>query len=261
VKAKANLPLADDEALAICRPVRRRIAPAPPIGRPREEIMVMGCRPKMAGCGAVLAVLATLSAANAAEVETREFQVLVDGKNAGTAQMTIKKQEDGVTIMTCDTDIKVKILIRSFSYSYRGQEIWKDGRLQRFDSRCDDNGKLYNIAAVADGAQLRLRVNNQESTIRGDVWLTSYWRQPDNARVNQLVPILEADTGKEFELRITYVGQEQRAVIGQPQTVQHFRLQGDNPVDLWYDATGRLVRQEWKEEGHPTGLELLRLRR
>jgi hypothetical protein len=213
--------------------------------------------------GLALAVLATLAMGNAraAEVETREFQVLVDGKNAGTAQMTIKKQEDGVIIMTCDTDIKVKVLIKTYSYSYRGQEKWKDGRLQQFDSTCNDDGRLYNIAAVADGAQLRLKVNQHESTVRGDVWLSSYWRQPDNARINQAVPVLEADTGKEIEVRVGYVGQEQRPVLGQNIAVQHFRLQGASAIDVWYDASGRLVRQEWIEEGHRTGLELLRLRR
>jgi len=28
------------------------------------------------------------------------------------------------------------------------------------------------------------------------------------------------------------------------------------PHDVWYDADGRLVRQEWTEDGHKTVLEL-----
>jgi YD repeat-containing protein len=230
--------------------------------------MVMGCCPEGAGVtakrtflAALLAALMTAGAARAAEVETRDFQVLVDGKPVGNAQMTIKKQEDGVTVMTCDTDIKVKILVRTYSYIYRGQEVWKDARLQNFDSTCNDDGKLYKVAAVAEGTQLRVKVNNEESLVRGDVWLSSYWRQPDADRVNKVVPILEADTGKPLEALVTYVGQEQRPVAGQPATVHHFRLQGQSTVDLWYDASGRLIRQEWTEEGHRTGLELLRLRR
>src|SRR5207253_1402046 len=101
---------------------------------------------------------------------------------------------DGDAVLTCDTDIKVKILVRTYAYSYRGQEKWKDGRLQRFDSTCNDDGKLCAVAAVAEGPQLRVKVNNEESLVRGDVWLSSYWRQPDADRVNKVVPILEADT-------------------------------------------------------------------
>jgi hypothetical protein len=75
------------------------------------------------------------------------------------------------------------------------------------------------------------------------------------------VAIIDADTGHELNARILMVGQEQRTVAGSNQIVQHLRLQGKTVVDLWYDASGRLVRQEWLEEGHKTVLELARLRR
>ena len=60
---------------------------------------------------------------------------------------------------------------------------------------------------------------------------------------------------------VTYVGQEQRTVAGQAMPLQHFRLQTKSVIDLWYDASGRLIHQEWTEEGHRTALELQRLRR
>ena len=61
--------------------------------------------------------------------------------------------------------------------------------------------------------------------------------------------------------KLTFVAVEQRSVAGQMQNVNHFRLLGNNTVDLWYDAGGRLVRQEWTEQGHRTLLELARARR
>ena len=36
----------------------------------------------------------------------------------------------------------------------------------------------------------------------------------------------------------------------------HFRLTSLVPHDVWYDGDGRLVRQEWTEDGHKTVLEL-----
>src|SRR5207247_2629576 len=124
------------------------------------------------------------------------------------------------------------------------------------------DGRLFSVAAVADGKDLRVKVSNQdERVVRGDVWLSSYWRQPDPARMNQTVPILDADTGKDLEARIVYVGQEQKTVAGQTVALHHFKLEGKAVIDVWYDGAGRLVRQEWTEEGHRTGLELLRLRR
>jgi hypothetical protein len=214
---------------------------------------------------AALAALAGLAGGAGArapeEVETRDFVVLVDGKPAGDAHMTIRRQEDGTFIMTCDTDIKVKVLIATYTYSYRGREVWKDGRLQHFQSTCSDDGKRFEVLATAEGNALRVRVNGQERMARPDVWLTSYWRQPDNRLVNQTVPLIDADNGRDLEAQVLYVGAEQRNLAGQAQNLQHFRLQGKAPTDLWYDAAGRIARQEWMEEGHRTVLELVRLRR
>jgi hypothetical protein len=201
-------------------------------------------------------------AARAADAETRDFTVLVDGKRAGDAHMTIQRADDGTAEVRCDTDVVVKIgPFRAYSYSYRGQEVWKGGRLLRLVSTCNDDGKRYAVAADADGDRLRVRVNGQERLARGDVWLTSYWQQPDGTRVNQAVPLLDADTGRDLGARLQFVGEQQLGVAGAAQNVKHYRLTGEVQVDLWYDASGRLARQEWVEEGHRTQLELARVRR
>ena len=60
---------------------------------------------------------------------------------------------------------------------------------------------------------------------------------------------------------MTYVGQEQLNIAGRAQNVMHYKLVGKANVDLWYDGSDRLVRQEWTEDGHKTLLELGRLRK
>jgi hypothetical protein len=211
--------------------------------------------------GAVVALLAPLAAAAGPEVETRDFNVFVDGKPAGEVHMTMKKQEDGAVLMNCDTDIKISVFLKQYVYSYRGSELWKNGRLQRFDSVCDDDGRRHVISAVIDGDRLSVRVNNSDKKMRGDIWLTSYWAMPDNARINKVVPIMDADTGADLEAKVTFVGVEQRNVAGQAQKVNHFRLTGKAQAELWYDVSGRLVSEEFVEEGHRTQIELVRLRR
>jgi hypothetical protein len=200
-------------------------------------------------------------AARAADLETRDFVVRVDGKPAGDAHFTIHRQDDGTTQVSCDTDVRVSFLLVKYTYSYRGREIWKNGRLQRFDSTCDDNGKRYQIAAAAEEGGLRVSVNRQERMARADVWLTSYWTLPDPRLRNQVIPLLDADNGRDLDCRLQYVGQVQLPVVGQLQNLHRYRLTGKVLVDLWYDAAERLVRQEWVEEGHRTSLELARVRR
>jgi hypothetical protein len=197
----------------------------------------------------------------ASDVETREFKVLVDGKRAGDAQMTIHRGDDGILNMHCDTEITIKVgPLRVYSYKYRGRETWKDGRLVRLQSTCNDDGKHYDVQAEAKSDGLHVSVNSVERIISADVWLTSYWQEPDKKRYDTDIPLLDADCGRDLEARLHLVGSEQRTVDGREAELKHFELNGKVHVDVWYDVTGRLVRQEWLEEGHRTRLELKNIR-
>jgi hypothetical protein len=215
------------------------------------------CRPVL---GATL-LLIVVGAAHAADIETRDFTVLVSGKRVGEAHMTIHKQDNGQIHMRCDTDIKVSAFLRTYRYSYRGLEVWKNGRLVRFDSNTDDNGTRYVVSAAAEAAGVRVRVNNAERVVKPEVWLTSYWSLPEPKLRNVDLPLLDADTGKDLIGRLKFVGTEQRSVAGSIVRLNHYRLTGGVSVDLWYDGSDRLVRQEWVEDGHRTILDLNRVRR
>jgi hypothetical protein len=201
------------------------------------------------------------SAAPAADTETREFHVFVDGKRAGTASMTIAHADDGTTTVAADTEVKVKVLgLNAYSYSYRGKETWKGGKLKKLDSTCNDDGKRFVVSAAAESEGIRIRVNNQERMVSSDVWLTSYWNRPTKEMLDQTVPLIDADTGRDLEAKVTYVGQEQMNVAGEVQNVMHYKLVGKD-VDLWYDSSDRLVREESVEDGHKMRLEMNKLRK
>jgi YD repeat-containing protein len=210
----------------------------------------------------LVALAVCVNAARASDVETREFKVLVDGKRAGDAQMTIHRADDGTLSMHCDTEINVKVgPIRVYSYKYRGRETWKDGKLVRFQSTCNDDGKHYDVQAEAKDDGLHVTVNNVERTVNGDVWLTSYWQEPDKKKYDTQVALVDADCGRDLDGQLRLLGAEQKIVDGREQQLKHFELTGKVNVELWYDAAGRLVRQEWLEEGHRTRLELKYIRR
>jgi hypothetical protein len=213
----------------------------------------------------LLACLLLVSAAPramAADVEQRDFVTSVDGKPAGEYHMTISTQEDGTVTMAGHADVTVKHLIRTYRYTYRGTEVWREGRLVRLDSTCNDDGKQYTVAAVADREVLRVRVNGREPRlVRPDVWVTTYWRLPDAKARNQSLPLLDADTGRDMAGTLQYLDMSAVTVAGQPVNCAHYRAVGALTVDLWYDGQDRLVRQEWVEDGLRIVLELARLAR
>ena len=218
---------------------------------------------KVANCLTWATVVLVSVAANvrAADTETRDFIVRVDGKPAGNAAMTIQRQDDGTTIVACDTTVKVRVLIKTYAYTCQTRETWKDGRLQQLSSSCNDDGKQFQVSAVAQADGIHVRVNGREHVTKLEAWVSSYWTLPDAKLREGVVPAIDADNGRDLQGRLQFIGEAQIAVAGQMQNVQHYRFNGPTRVDLYYDAAQRLVRSEWVEDGHPTALELSRVRR
>jgi hypothetical protein len=205
-------------------------------------------------------VLFSAGGVRAADSETREFVVKVDGKPAGSANMTIQRQDDGTTTVSCDTNVRVKVLIKTYTYTCRTQETWKEGRLQQLAGQCNDDGKQFQVSAVAQADGIHVRVNGREHVAKAEAWVSSYWTLPDAKLREGVISVLDADNGRDMQGRLQFIGTAQITVAGQPQNVQHYRFNGPNRIELYYDAAQRLVRQDWVEEGHPTALELARIR-
>jgi hypothetical protein len=211
----------------------------------------------------LVAVLLAPAPATAADIEVRDFVVWVDGKRGGEYHMTINRQDDGSVTMTGQADVLLSFFagLKKYTYSYRGTEVWKDDKLVSLSSSSNDDGKEYTVTAMPEGGNLHLKVNGQDRMIRPDVWLTTYWHLPAGPQRNGAVPLLDADTGRELNGSLQYIGVNPLTISGQTQNYARYRLTGGVQVDLWYDGTDRLVRQEWIEDGHKSILELVRVRR
>src|SRR3954447_3915259 len=88
--------------------------------------------------GGLLAAGAGRRAA-ADEVETRQFAIHVDGKPAGQYVMTLTRRDGGVESMSGQARVTVKVLFKTYSYTYSGTEYWKDGKLQQLQSSTSDD--------------------------------------------------------------------------------------------------------------------------
>jgi Domain of unknown function (DUF6134) len=220
-----------------------------------------GCtRGRLFALALVLSVLAA-PAARAADAETRDFAVFVSGKPVGEVHLTIKRQDDGVTTVNCDTDIHVNLLIGKYKFVFRGREEWKGRRLVKFASNTDDNGKQYVVSGRAEEGGVRVKANNEEKVVKSEVWLTTYWSLPDPKLRDKELTVLDADNGKVMAATLKYVATEKVKIAGKEATLNRYRLSGGVKMDLWYDGSDRLVRQEWVEQGHKTVVELTRVRK
>lgn len=210
-----------------------------------------------------IGLLWPVALATAGGAETREFDVTVDGKPAGAYAMSIVQRDDGSVVMTGKADVQFKVaLVINYFYTYQGSELWKDGKLQRLDSTANDDGAKSWVQAAIEDEGLRVKSNAGNRVIKPEVWTTSFWRLPEKVTRNQQIVLLDADTGKEIPANLQYVGNQAIVVAGQSVTAAHYQVRGNNREDdLWYDGTGRLLRQESVENKHRYVLELARFQR
>jgi hypothetical protein len=203
-----------------------------------------------------------LPQATAAGTEVCDFVIRIDGKESGSYHVTTTRQEDGTETLVAQSDVRVTILgVPVYTYSYSGQEVWKGGRLQHFESTGKEKSKPFVIKAVLAGDLLHVTSNNTTHTVPADVWVTSCLKLPEPARQNGPIPMLGCDTGLVLSGQIQFVGQEQVSVAGQQQVCTHYRVTKNAiPYEVWYDGQERMVRQEWVSDGHRSVIELSQIR-
>lgn len=192
--------------------------------------------------------------------QVRNYRVEVDGVERGAMTATIVKRDDGSEMMTGETSLWFNFIVYRYRFASTGTEVWKENRLIQLASEADFNGDKYVVTAAAttDDA-VQVTVNGESRQTPADLWVTSYWREPHTSRIGRDLQLFDAGKGRTLKGKLHHVGKTELTIAAKPLPAAHYRLRGEVEVDLWYDTTGRLIRQESLESGHKTVLELCEL--
>ena len=193
-------------------------------------------------------------------VEIRDFEVRVDNKPAGTHRLTIKSDGDKHEV-AFQTDVKMDFVIYAYVFKSRGTEIWRDGRLENAEIRCEDGGKKRSLALKTEGNVQKISFNGKSvSDSAQGLMTTAYWKLPSaDVRKNPLT-IVDVDSGATRTVTLSPVGRTRIASAGQMLDCHHFKIDGPSPAELWFDEQDRLVRQTSVEVGHELELKLKEIR-
>jgi Family of unknown function (DUF6134) len=204
----------------------------------------------------LLCAIAPLSAA-AQTTEQREYQVLANGKDAGTTKITIAEEKPGSAAVKIEVRVKLAVFFRQHSFSCDTTETWKDGKLVLLDADSTENGVRTVTSIRPEQNGLVVRVNGTPRATLADTWTSSFWKLADKKYHNAKVPIFEPDTGNDFTGDLKYKGKERIVAAGKALECYRFRIEGiPTPTDLWYDEHHRLVRQEFTENGQKMVVQL-----
>lgn len=187
--------------------------------------------------------------------------MLVDGKPRGNQTMTFICRKDGSEVMRGEVEVVMNFVVYRYRYASAGSETWKDGRLVQLANEADYNGEKYVLQASATGKSLNYAVNGETQKAPTDIWVSSYWREPDTKRVGQKVRLLDSDKGRQMTATLERLDPESLKHDTTTIKANRYRMRGDVEVDVWYDQHGLIVRQESVESGHKTLLELTKIQK
>ena len=202
----------------------------------------------------------TRANASSESVEVRDFEVRVDNRPAGTHRLTIKSEGDTHRV-AFQTDVKVDVIVYAYVFKFRGTEVWRNGRLDHADVRCEDGGKKRSFALKTDGAIQAISFNGKSIPASSpSVMTTAYWQLPPVEMRSKPLALVDVDTGETSKVTLSIVGPTTISTSGRSLACQHFKIDGPSPAELWFDDRDRLVRQKSVEEGHLMELRLKQIR-
>jgi hypothetical protein len=193
---------------------------------------------------AAAAVALSVTAAQAAEVPNGplSFTVIRDGETVGTHSYRFQPTADGLKVAV-DTNVVVKMaLIPVYRFEHHGQETWLGDKLAALSSTTNDDGTHHDLKVSASSAALEVNGDGAASRLPAVTLPASLWNRGTTTQ-GTLMNTLD---GHAMAVTISDLGDDMVTVHGQPRHARHYAMAGDLARELWYDASGTLVRVRFK---------------
>ncbi len=157
---------------------------------------------------------------------TNKYLITRNGKRIGTHQLnfTVSGSEVDVSI---ESKIRVRILgITVYALDYIASEKWRNNQL------------VFATATTTENKKSNTVTYQQADAIAEAQFASNHWH-PGVLRTNSLFNTL---TGEVEDVEIEALGSDQIELGGVPIQSLHFRYGYEDPVESWYDLSGRWLQ-------------------
>ncbi len=151
------------------------------------------------------------------------FDVMRKGTDIGDHRYVFREEGDALSVQV-ETDVPVKlplIGVTVFRFEHDSQEIWRDGKLSALKSKTNDDGEAHQVDLA-----------------RAEGFPASLW----NDAILEQTMLLNTVDGRSMATSVVNLGPETVRTGGKEVPAHHYRLSGGLERDLWYDASGMLVK-------------------
>lgn len=163
----------------------------------------------------------------------------------GTYETRITPQGTRTEVET-EIEVEVKVaFVTAFSLSADRREVWEDGRLVAFDGTTTKNGEVIRLEAEAGEDTLVVDGPRGTDTVAPDVVTFNPW----STHVLDADLAMSPEHGGTWPIAVSPGGEGEIELGAETLDVRHYRIEGEEPSDLWFDADGRPVRFSIEEDG------------
>lgn len=176
------------------------------------------------------------------------FQIRRNDAPVGRHIVQFHRGTDGLRVVA-QSNIDISFLgFNAYSFRYRSESLWQNGKLAVLSVNVDDDGDLTAITAKRENGELLVTGPDGEKALPTEIFPTDHW----NCGVLGSTTVLNTLTGNPNDVTIRARDRETLRTTQGTLVATHFTYDGDLVTNAWYDRDGRWVGLQFEAEDGST---------
>jgi len=184
-----------------------------------------------------------------------EFDIYRNNNHIGKHIFSFKRTDDKLYV---DSEINFEIKklgISLYKYHVKGTEIYKDGKLIKFNSKTNQNGKEKYVNLILEDGELIIDGSSYKGKVPTDYLLGTWW----NHGIAKANAQISAVSGRIIKQKVTFIGKEKLKLNNKTYEALHFNFSSTDKklnkdkrlnTDVWYDEkTLNWIKASFNKKG------------
>jgi len=184
-----------------------------------------------------------------------EFDIFRNNKHIGKHIFSFKKIDNEITIES-EINFEIKKLgIVLYKYHVMGTEYYKDGKLIKFNSKTNQNGKEKYVNLKAEDNKIIIDGSSFKGKVPENYLLGTWW----NHSIVKASAQISAVSGRIIKQNVKFLGKEEIKLGNKTYKTLHFNFSSTDKklgkdkrlnTDIWYDErTLNWIRATFEKKG------------
>jgi len=185
-----------------------------------------------------------------------EFDIFRNNKHVGKHIFSFQKKDNDQLEVESEINFEIKKLgVVLYRYNVKGIEYFKDGKLIKFVSKTNQNGKKKYVNIKLKNGKLNIDGSSFKGKVPADYLLGTWW----NHEIVKAEAQISAVSGRIIKQKVTFLGKETINIGGKKYNTLHFNFSSSDEklakdkklnTDVWYDEeTLNWVKASFDKKG------------